>query len=178
MGSTAAYALWVEEQLSSTHTAQVTGPVSTRAMFGEYCVYLAGRVIAIICEDTVFVKQVPTITEVMDKAKAAAARPFEGAKLHWILDVEDHELVEEILLELYAAANEPKKRSTHRPGTDFPWAVGGPAAKALAAEGITSLAQLAGFSDKEIRALHGVGPKAMQVLRDALVAQGLSFREA
>ena len=43
-----------------------------------------------------------------------------------------------------------------------------------------SLEQVRGFAgeDYEVMRLHGMGPKAMRVLRDALRERGLSFREA
>jgi predicted flap endonuclease-1-like 5' DNA nuclease len=52
-----------------------------------------------------------------------------------------------------------------------------PARRALDGAGITSLAQLARYSEKEIAALHGMGPKAIGILREALAAKGLSFAD-
>lgn len=57
----------------------------------------------------------------------------------------------------------------------FPHGVGKPATRALAAAGINDLAQLTQFSEPQLLALHGVGPKAVEVLRVALQAQGLDF---
>jgi uncharacterized protein YdhG (YjbR/CyaY superfamily) len=51
-----------------------------------------------------------------------------------------------------------------------------PALRALAAAGIQNLGQLSKFSEKEISELHGMGPKALGMLRDALKAKGLSFK--
>ncbi|MFD6350854.1 helix-hairpin-helix domain-containing protein [Nocardia tengchongensis] len=56
----------------------------------------------------------------------------------------------------------------------WPRGVSAPAARALAA-GYRSLEQLAGVRERELLALHGMGPKAIRVLREALVAQGLDF---
>lgn len=50
-----------------------------------------------------------------------------------------------------------------------------PALRALAAEGITCLEQLAHRSQLEIENLHGIGPNAIQVLRRALAQAELSF---
>ena len=33
--------------------------VSFRAMMGEYCVYSAGRVFGLVCDDTLFLKTTP-----------------------------------------------------------------------------------------------------------------------
>jgi hypothetical protein len=51
---------------------------------------------------------------------------------------------------------------------DLPKGIGGPASRALANAGITTLAQVAGMSDAALLAMHGVGPKAVRVLRAAL----------
>lgn len=64
-----------------------------------------------------------------------------------------------------------------RPVGDLPDAIGKTAARALAANGITSLARVAEHSTRELLAIHGVGPKAIAVLEAALVARGLLFRE-
>ena len=55
------------------------------------------------------------------------------------------------------------------PGTvgDLPKAIGRPATQALVAAGITTLAQVAELSDANLLALHGVGKKAVAVLREA-----------
>lgn len=50
-----------------------------------------------------------------------------------------------------------------------------PAQRALAAAGYTRLEQLTDASEAELQQLHGVGPKALEQLRRALAARGLSF---
>ncbi|MEW2353563.1 hypothetical protein [Spirillospora sp. NPDC029432] len=59
---------------------------------------------------------------------------------------------------------------------DLPRAIGRPATRALAAAGITTLAQVAELTEAELRAMHGVGPKAVGVLGEALAAGGRSFK--
>ena len=53
-----------------------------------------------------------------------------------------------------------------------------PAQRALQSAGITSLKQLTNISEAELLQLHGMGPNALGKLREALKANGLSFREA
>ena len=53
--------------------------------------------------------------------------------------------------------------------------IGAPATGALAAIGVTRLAETARFTERELLALHGVGPKAVRILREALAERGLSF---
>ncbi|MFI6513301.1 helix-hairpin-helix domain-containing protein [Streptosporangium sp. NPDC050855] len=60
---------------------------------------------------------------------------------------------------------------------DIPANIGRPAGKALAAAGYTTLAQLASTTEKELLRLHGVGPRAVRLLREALAERGLTFAE-
>ncbi len=53
--------------------------------------------------------------------------------------------------------------------------IGRPATSALIAAGIGTLAQVAACSRRELLAMHGVGPKAINILEAALEAQGLQF---
>jgi hypothetical protein len=64
-----------------------------------------------------------------------------------------------------------------RPVGDLPDEIGKTAARELAANGITSLQQVASHSKKELLAIHGVGPKAIAILADALAERGLDYRE-
>lgn len=60
--------------------------------------------------------------------------------------------------------------------SDWPKGTGRPAAGALSHAGITHLDQLVDYTEAEILSLHGVGPKAVGVLREALATKGLAFR--
>lgn len=53
--------------------------------------------------------------------------------------------------------------------------VGAPALRALTGAGYQQLAQLSQVSEAELLKLHGMGPKAIGILRAALAAQGLAF---
>ncbi|TDC93326.1 hypothetical protein [Actinomadura sp. 7K507] len=55
---------------------------------------------------------------------------------------------------------------------DLPRAIGRPATRALAGAGITTLAQVAELTDGELLAMHGVGPKAVRLLGEALAETG------
>jgi hypothetical protein len=59
--------------------------------------------------------------------------------------------------------------------SDFPATLAAPARRALASVGYTSLAQLSAANEAELLGLHGMGPKALGLLREALAAQGLAF---
>ena len=59
--------------------------------------------------------------------------------------------------------------------SDFPIKLAKPAQRALAEAGYKRLEQLTQVSEAEIKQLHGMGPKALDQLRRALEAKGLSF---
>jgi predicted Fe-Mo cluster-binding NifX family protein len=59
--------------------------------------------------------------------------------------------------------------------TDLP-KLAAPARRALTAAGYTRLEQLAEVEESEVMRLHGMGPNAMETLRNALRERGLSFR--
>jgi ERCC4-type nuclease len=64
-----------------------------------------------------------------------------------------------------------------RPVGDLPNEIGKTAARELSLNGIGSLKEVAAHSERELLAIHGVGPKAVRILRETLAARGLQFRE-
>jgi uncharacterized protein YdhG (YjbR/CyaY superfamily) len=75
-----------------------------------------------------------------------------------------------------AAAKKGKKPKSVKPDGDFLSTLSAPARRALEANGITTVERLAEFPEKEILALHGVGPSAIPKLRVALDGAGLGFK--
>lgn len=73
-----------------------------------------------------------------------------------------------------AAPARPKRTRPHAAG--FPAGMSGPAVRALQAAGIRSMAELAMRTEREIAALHGMGPKGVRILREALEGAGAGFR--
>jgi hypothetical protein len=67
------------------------------------------------------------------------------------------------------------KKQEDQPQGDFPSAISNPARRALLGAGYTSVEQLAGVSERELLALHGMGPKAMGILKSTLAEKGLAF---
>jgi hypothetical protein len=57
----------------------------------------------------------------------------------------------------------------------LPRNIGAPATRALTAAGYTELRQLAGVPVAELKKLHGVGPRALRLLQEALEQEGLSL---
>jgi predicted flap endonuclease-1-like 5' DNA nuclease len=55
--------------------------------------------------------------------------------------------------------------------------IGRPANSALLDAGVTTLAQVAAYSRRDLLALHGVGPKAVSILAAALAEHGLAIAD-
>ncbi|MGY1822491.1 DNA-binding protein [Geodermatophilus sp. SYSU D00079] len=57
----------------------------------------------------------------------------------------------------------------------LPASIGAPATGALLHRGVRDLGDLTSLSEREVLSWHGVGPKAVSRLREALAEQGLAF---
>ena len=71
-----------------------------------------------------------------------------------------------------------RKRPDNTPEQAFPRGLSKPALRALAAAGYTRLDQLATTRESDLGKLHGMGPKAIGLIRDALAARGQSFADS
>ena len=60
----------------------------------------------------------------------------------------------------------------------LPQGLSQPALRALAAAGYTRLDQLSEVSEPDLRKRHGMGPKAIEIIRSALRQNGKSFRHS
>ena len=67
---------------------------------------------------------------------------------------------------------------THPNRTAFPSGLSGPALRALDTAGIRSMDDLPRWKERDLAALHGMGPKGVRILREALAASGRSFLHA
>ena len=85
------------------------GDISTKKMFGEYMVYVNAKPLLIVCDNTVMVKKAPELASLMEGAPDGI--PYEGAKVHYILDIENRELVRGVIAVLEPITPLPKKRA-------------------------------------------------------------------
>lgn len=65
--------------------------------------------------------------------------------------------------------------ATHPNAAAFP-PLSGPALRALANAGIPSLGALAKWSERDLQQLHGMGPKAVRLLKESLAKQDRHLR--
>jgi TfoX/Sxy family transcriptional regulator of competence genes len=86
-------------------------PVRARAMFGEYGVYCDEKFVALICDDTLFVK--PTAISDQFFTDADLAPPYPGAKDHYAVPatlLEDSEQLREVIARTAALLPLPKNK--------------------------------------------------------------------
>jgi hypothetical protein len=77
--------------------------------------------------------------------------------------------------------SEPRRHltedSTMSETADLPRGIGAPATRAFELAGYTRLEQFTQARARDLLALHGVGPKAISVLGEALAERGLAFED-
>lgn len=105
MASNLDFVEFVMEQLSGI------GALHYRKMFGEYCVYVNEKPIILICDDTVFIKIIPELSDIM--ADAERGFPYAGASKRYILDIENRDLAREAvaILEQNTPLLKPKRKA-------------------------------------------------------------------
>lgn len=85
---------------------------SARAMFGEYALYAKGKVVALICDDQLYVKILPA-SQILEEVCEKSA-PYPGAKQHYVVEegqLSSLDSLPDILLAISATlpAKKPKK---------------------------------------------------------------------
>lgn len=61
-------------------------PITTRKMFGEYCVYWDGKPVAFVCDDQLFVK--PTNAGRAMQDPVVEGVPYPGAKMYLLVEAD------------------------------------------------------------------------------------------
>ena len=86
------------------------GDVSYKKMFGEYAVYVGGKVVALVCDDQLFVKPTAAGRELLGTPTEGA--PFPGAKPYFVLDehLDNSQLLCAVFRATEAALPAPKPR--------------------------------------------------------------------
>ena len=84
------------------------GDIRYKKMFGEYLVYVDEHPALLVCDNTVFVKTLPCLGEIMDGTEKGF--PYDGAKEHYILDIDDREKSKTAVALIAKHAPLPKKK--------------------------------------------------------------------
>lgn len=102
MATTENFIKYVCEQIEGV------GIIRYRCMFGEYMVYVNDKPILLVCDNTVYVKKLDIINELMKNNEVGY--PYEGAKEHYILDIDDTEFTKKIISLVESVTSIPKKK--------------------------------------------------------------------
>lgn len=94
---------YVCEQISGV------GEIRYRKMFGEYLVYVNDKPVITVCDNMAFVKKLECIEELMEGAEIGF--PYEGAKEHYILDIDNSEFSKIVIGKVEEVTPLPKKKS-------------------------------------------------------------------
>lgn len=108
MGTDLSFVEYVADQ------AQLGGQLTYKKMFGEYALYLNGKVVALVCDNSLFVKPAAST----DALTVSLARnpPYPGAKLHVVADalLDEPEQLGELLLATEKSLPTPKARKRRK----------------------------------------------------------------
>lgn len=91
------------------------GAIRARKMFGDYCIYVDEKPVILACDDIVYIKKHPAIEEMMTDAEVGF--PYDGAKEHYILDVEHRDSALPIIRALLPHIPLPKPKKK-KPSTE------------------------------------------------------------
>ena len=103
MATTVDFIEYVCEQI------ECVGAVRHKKMFGEYMVYVNDKPILLVCDNTVFVKILPCLDGIMSGADKGF--PYNGAKEHYVLDIDNANLAREVISALEPVTPIPKPRN-------------------------------------------------------------------
>lgn len=129
---------------------QDLGAVRYRKMFGDYMVYVNEKPAVMICDNLAYVKKHPAISDLMKEAETGI--PYDGAKEHYVLDVEHKDALLKIVGTLEKALPCPQKKSkkADRHSLRSIPNVGQQTEQALLAMGYTSVESLKGVKADDL----------------------------
>ncbi len=93
-----------------------TGHASVRRMFGEYCLYMAGKPVGLVCDNQLFLKPTDAGKAVMPQP--VEGFPFPGARPHWCVTAdqwEDATWLCQLIQVTAGALPEPKPKAPRKP---------------------------------------------------------------
>lgn len=102
MATATEYVEYVCEQIKGV------GEIRYRKMFGEFLIYLNDKPVIMVCDDMPFVKKLDCIKDMMKDAQIGY--PYDGAKEHYILDIDNAEFCKSVIIEIEKVTPIPKKK--------------------------------------------------------------------
>lgn len=102
MATTNEYIEYVCEQIKGV------GEIRYKKMFGEFMIYVNDKPVIIVCDNVPFVKKLDCIKDKMQNAETGC--PYNGAKEHYVLDIDNSEFCKSIIIELEKVTPIPKSK--------------------------------------------------------------------
>lgn len=87
--------------------------IRCKKMFGEYMVYVNDKPVLLLCDNNVFVKILPETTAILGDS-AETARPYDGAKPHYVVDPDEKETLAALVRALEKVTLVPKKKAAKK----------------------------------------------------------------
>jgi TfoX/Sxy family transcriptional regulator of competence genes len=84
------------------------GIIRYKKMFGEYLIYANDKPVVLVCDNTAFIKILDCVKLYLENAEKGS--PYKGAKEHYIVDVDNSELLTTVVTELEKVTPLPKPR--------------------------------------------------------------------
>lgn len=104
MGSSKDFVEYVCEQV------RAAGNIAFRKMFGEYALYCDEKVVALICDDQVFVKKSKTAAELLGD-DTEEGFPYPGAKPYYLIgNVDDRQFMTRLIRTVCDGLPAPKPK--------------------------------------------------------------------
>lgn len=85
-----------------------SGDVRYRKMFGDYMIYIHEKPVVLVCDNIVYVKKHSEIAKLMREAETGF--PYQGAREHYILDVEHKDRLLKVVSTLERVLPYPKNK--------------------------------------------------------------------
>lgn len=102
MATSQSYINYICEQLEGI------GEIRYRKMFGEYMIYVNDKPVITVCNDTAYIKKLDCIESLMKESNVGC--PYEGAKEHYILDIDEKEFSRIVVSKVEEVTPLPKKK--------------------------------------------------------------------
>ncbi len=104
MATNKEYADFIVEQIENA------GTITSKKMFGEYALYSDGKVVALLCDNQLFVKPTEGGRAFIGEVKEAP--PYPGAKMYFLIEdkVDDRDWVSELIRISVRELPEPKEK--------------------------------------------------------------------
>lgn len=84
------------------------GIIRSRKMFGDWCIYVDEKPVILACDNQCFVKKIPALEDMLSQAEVGF--PYDGAKEHYILEIEHRELAFAVVKKLVEVLPYPKPK--------------------------------------------------------------------